>query len=151
MKMIGMCIFPFPSSSWKSNPLSPGNRMSSTRQLGTSGSLLRSNSDPEPKSADCRPTDRNRLASALRIEASSSTTKTMGVDFGSSFIDRRGWGPPRSRSESIREASQPVSGQAPPTLAGAVGHPPASDDRARDARAYLVPLHSDYDSLNVWG
>src|ERR1700730_13769232 len=67
--------------------------MSSTRQLGTSGSLLRSNSDPEPKSADCRPTDRNRLASALRIETSSSTTKTMGVDCGSSFfIARRATG-----------------------------------------------------------
>src|SRR5438128_8432653 len=108
--------------------------MSSTRQLGASGSLLRSNSDPEPKSADCRPTDRNRLASALRIEASSSTTKTMGVDFGSSFIDRQGWGPPRSRSESIREANQPLSEsmehQRWPEQSGAL---PVSDDRARDA------------------
>src|SRR3977135_3414255 len=104
--------------------------MSSTRQLGTSGSLLRSNSDPEPKSADCRPTDRNRLASALRIEASSSTTKTMGVDLGSSFIDRRVGGPPDyGVNRSVKQINR--SRKASNTNAGrSSGHPPASDDRA---------------------
>jgi hypothetical protein len=61
------------------------------------------------------------LASALRIEASSSTTKTMGVDFGSSFIDRRGWGTKRNPI-----AAQPSGG----TLSG--GERQKNNERRED-------------------
>src|SRR3981081_4950060 len=52
--------------------------MSRTRQLATSGSLLCSISGAEPNTSTRNPADLNRLVSALRIDASSSITKTIG-------------------------------------------------------------------------
>src|ERR1700676_1168875 len=52
--------------------------MSRTRQLAISGSLLCSISGAEPNTLTPRPTDWKRLVSALRIDASSSITKTIG-------------------------------------------------------------------------
>src|ERR1700726_4243208 len=52
--------------------------MSRTRQLATSGSLLWSISGAEPNTSTPKPTDWKRLVSALRIDASSSITKTIG-------------------------------------------------------------------------
>ena len=52
--------------------------MSRIRQLATSGSLLCRNSGAEPNTSTRRPTERNRLLSASRTDASSSTTKTIG-------------------------------------------------------------------------
>src|ERR1700760_1496863 len=71
-------MFALASSVWKSRPLNPGNLMSRTRQLATSGSLLCSISDAEPNTSTFNPTDSKRLLSALRTDASSSTTKTIG-------------------------------------------------------------------------
>src|SRR3954453_23499218 len=51
--------------------------MSRTRQLATSGSSLSSSSRAEPNTSARKPTDRKRFESALGIEGSSSTTKTM--------------------------------------------------------------------------
>src|SRR5271166_1506147 len=78
--------------------------MSSTRQLATSGSLLLSSSGAEPNSSTRRSTDRNRLASALRTEASSSTTKTIGRDCGSSFFIRQVIAPLTSHSSAKRSS-----------------------------------------------
>src|SRR5580692_3104343 len=58
-------------------PLIPGNLISRIRQLGAFGRLLCRNSCAELKSSTCKPTDRIRLLSALRTDASSSTTNTM--------------------------------------------------------------------------
>src|ERR1700731_1427078 len=63
---------------WKPGRFNPGNLMSRTRQLATSGSLLCSISDAEPNTSTFNPTDSKRLLSALRTDASSSTTKTIG-------------------------------------------------------------------------
>src|ERR1700692_2006993 len=52
--------------------------MSRTRQLAASGSLDCSNSGAEPNTSTSNPTDGNRLVSALRIDAYSSITKTIG-------------------------------------------------------------------------
>src|ERR1700694_5644808 len=52
--------------------------MSRTRQLATSGSLFLSISGPEPKTLTAHPTDLKRLVSALRMDAASSITKTIG-------------------------------------------------------------------------
>ena len=81
MKMIGVRMSAFSSWPWKSRPLTPGNLMSSTRQLAPSGRLRCRNSAAEPKSSTCRPTERNRLLNASRTDGSSSTTNTMGVAF----------------------------------------------------------------------
>src|SRR3954471_6372887 len=51
--------------------------MSRTRQLATSGNSLSNSSRAEPNTSARKPTDRKRFESALRIEGSSSTTKTM--------------------------------------------------------------------------
>src|SRR5262245_11845831 len=57
--------------------------MSSTRQLGRSGSLLCRNSRVDPKSITRRPTEPKRLLSASRSDSSSSMTKT--TDCASAF------------------------------------------------------------------
>ena len=57
MKMIGMWMFAPASCAWKSSPLIPGSRMSSTRQLGASGKLALRNSGAEANTAaSSRPT-----------------------------------------------------------------------------------------------
>src|SRR5712691_9372885 len=55
-------------------------------ELATSGSLLCRNSVAEPNTATRKPTDRKRLQSELRIDASSSTTKAIDCDSGGSVI-----------------------------------------------------------------
>src|SRR5258708_2911701 len=62
--------------------------MSRTKQLATSGRLLCNNSGADPNTSTRKPTDRKRLLSEFRIEASSSTTKTTGLDAGASVIIR---------------------------------------------------------------
>src|SRR5882757_1252556 len=52
--------------------------MSRTKQLAISGSLLRNNSGADPNTSTFKPTDWKRLVSALRIDTSSSITKTIG-------------------------------------------------------------------------
>src|SRR5262249_22027844 len=76
--MTGMKMFAFDSSFWRSRPPSPGNRMSSTRQLTTLGNLLPSNSVAEPNKFTLRPTESKRPLSESRYSSSSSTTKTIG-------------------------------------------------------------------------
>ena len=66
------------NSDWKSSPLRPGNLMSSTRQLGLSGSFVCRNSGAEPNTSACKPTDLNKLARASHSETSSSITHTTG-------------------------------------------------------------------------
>src|SRR5438105_8554734 len=51
--------------------------MSSTRQLGTSGSLACSNSGAEANTVAARFIERNRLVSATLMDSSSSTTNTV--------------------------------------------------------------------------
>src|SRR5580704_3986386 len=60
MKMIGTRISALANSVWKSRPLKPGSLTSSTRQHGTSASLLRRNSAAEANTSACNPTDWNR-------------------------------------------------------------------------------------------
>src|SRR5436190_1362166 len=60
-------------------PLMPGSLISSTRELGASGRLLRRNSCAEANSSTCNPTDSTRRCMARRTEGSSSTTKTTGA------------------------------------------------------------------------
>src|SRR5262245_34480039 len=79
MNMMGIWMFALASSAWKSSPLTPGNLTSSTRQLATSGSLLRNKSAAEPNVSTLRLTDRNRLLSASLSDSSSSTTNTIGA------------------------------------------------------------------------
>src|ERR1700730_15667232 len=74
---MGISFLAWTSSRWKSSPLIPGNLMSRTRQLATSGRLLRMNSVADPNSSTCKPTDSTRRLMARRTEGSSSTTKTM--------------------------------------------------------------------------
>src|SRR5260370_24750149 len=78
MKMTGTRMFACRSWAWKSRPLTPGRRMSSTRQVAPSGRLCCRNSAVEPNSSPCRSTERNKLLSASRTEGSSATTKTIG-------------------------------------------------------------------------
>src|SRR5882724_6605956 len=78
IKIIGMGTLAMANSRWKSRPLIPGNLMSRTRQLGTSGRLLRRNSCADSNSSTCSPTDPIRRLIARRTEGSSSTTKTIG-------------------------------------------------------------------------
>ncbi len=61
IKMMGIRIFALASSFWKSRPLTPGSRTSSTRQLATAGSLLFHSSAVDEKSSHLNPTDRKRL------------------------------------------------------------------------------------------
>ena len=74
---MGISFLAWTSSRWKSSPLIPGNLMSRTRQLATSGRLLFINSVADPNSSTCKPTDSTRRLMARRTEGSSSTTKTM--------------------------------------------------------------------------
>jgi hypothetical protein len=74
MNMIGMLVSVFDSSAWNSRPLSPGKRMSSTKQLTSSGSFAVKNSAVEPYALLLKPTDWNRLFKPSRTSRSSSTT-----------------------------------------------------------------------------
>src|ERR1700681_3891978 len=83
--------------------------MSRTRQLATSGRLL-CISDAEPNTSTAKPTDCSKLVSALRIDASSSTTKTIGSlalagsrdDLGRSVTTY----PPDARAQRIEMSHQ---------------------------------------------
>src|SRR3954453_16779836 len=100
MKMIGSWMFAAASSCCMSSPLRPGKRTSSTMQPGRSGRLLCRNSCGEANSSTWNPTERNRLSSDLRIEASSSMTTIAGV---SSLMGSR-WGPRFVCSSLMRPA-----------------------------------------------
>src|SRR5262249_45350808 len=76
IKMIGTWMFPLANSVWNSSPLCPGSRISSTRQLGMSASLLARNSGGVANVLTCKPTDRNRPLSVSRTASSSSMTYT---------------------------------------------------------------------------
>jgi hypothetical protein len=78
MNTIGIRMPAFTNSAWKSRPLDPGRRTSSTRQLGTSGRALCRNCCAEANTSARNCTDSKSLASARRMASSSSTTKTMG-------------------------------------------------------------------------
>src|SRR5271166_5852983 len=124
--------------------------MSSTRQLATSGSLLLSSSGAEPNSSTRRSTDRNRLVSALRTDASSSTTKTIGRDCGSSFFIRRVIAPLTNHSSTKRSSQRRRAGNRQSELkgravSGGIGRGPYPsavrfDDRTanRQSQAYAV-------------
>src|SRR5213080_3573079 len=56
-------IFALASSAWKSSPLTAGNRTSSTRQLATSGRLLRKKSAAEPNVSTLSRIERNKFLS----------------------------------------------------------------------------------------
>src|SRR5271156_719470 len=77
--MMGTWIFDAVSWVWKSRPLTPGSLMSSKRQHGASGSVYCNNSAVEANNFGSRLTDRNKLLSPSRTEASSSTTRTIGA------------------------------------------------------------------------
>src|ERR1700751_480514 len=66
------------NSRWSSRPLNPGRRTSSTRHAGASGRVNGKKSSAEAKIWARIPIDRNRRDNASRIEASSSTAKTIG-------------------------------------------------------------------------
>src|ERR1700690_3094654 len=78
IKMMGIVIPARASDSWKSRPLAPGSRMSSTRQLGVAGRTALRKPSVEAKVCASNPTDSRRLLTASRTEASSSTTKIVG-------------------------------------------------------------------------
>ena len=61
-------------------------RMRAICSLGASGSLLCRNSGADPNTSARKPTERKRLASALRREGSSSMTSTTGCNSGASFV-----------------------------------------------------------------
>src|SRR5579859_2159468 len=86
MKTMGMSIFAFASSAWKSSPLKPGNRTSRTRQVGQSGNFACRNSGAEANAVTRSPTDASRLDKAARIDASSSMTKTIGFSSAGGLI-----------------------------------------------------------------
>src|SRR4249919_3817404 len=88
MKMIGIWILALVSSAWKSRPLTPGSFTSRIRQHAPSGRLAAKNSGADAKASTRRPTDRIKLPSAPRTDASSSTTKTTGGDMEGSFLTR---------------------------------------------------------------
>jgi hypothetical protein len=66
------------SSRWRSRPLNPGKRTSSTRHAGASGRLNLKNACAEAKISARIPIERNKRDSASRIETSSSTANTIG-------------------------------------------------------------------------
>src|ERR1700722_5553592 len=76
--MIGRSTFASASSFWRSSPLNPGRRTSSTRQPDPSGRMDRKNSCAESKVWASSPTDRTSLLSDKQIAGSSSTTNTIG-------------------------------------------------------------------------
>ena len=78
MKMTGRSMFDFAISRWKSSPLKPGSRTSSTMQPGASGRLNCRNSSVEPNDRTFRWIERIRLSSASRTEGLSSITNTTG-------------------------------------------------------------------------
>src|SRR5262245_9948005 len=87
MKIIGIWILALASSTWKSRPLTPGNLTSRTRQQAASGRFAAKNSAVDANASTRRPTDRIRLLTAPRNEASSSTRKTTGTALeGSVFM-----------------------------------------------------------------
>src|SRR3974377_2039696 len=61
-----------------SNPLTCGNLTSQIKQQGVSGRVDAKNSCAEVNASTWKPTERIRLLTAPRIDASSSTTKTIG-------------------------------------------------------------------------
>src|ERR1051326_3007351 len=82
IKMIGMSVLSEAISFCSSRPLSSGRETSSTRQLGASGRGRARNSSADAKVSGCHPTKRISASSDSRTEMSSSTTKTIGLDFG---------------------------------------------------------------------
>src|SRR5262249_3321566 len=62
----------------RSSPLIPGRRTSTTRHAGPSAGGSLKNSCADPNDRTTRPTDLKRLSRAARMEASSSTTNTVG-------------------------------------------------------------------------
>src|SRR6516165_9782921 len=79
MKMIGMSRRSVAICACKSRPLRPGSRISSTRQLGEAGRGRARNSVAEAKVSGRQPAESSNDSSDSRTEASSSTTKTIGV------------------------------------------------------------------------
>src|SRR3974377_786644 len=67
-----------------SSPLTCGNLTSKIKQQGVSGRVDAKNSCAEVNASTWKPTERIRLLTAPRIDASSSTTKTIG------FVSSRG-------------------------------------------------------------
>src|SRR3974390_1240393 len=61
-----------------SSPLTCGNLTSKIKQQGVSGRVDAKNSCAEVNASTWKPTERIRLLTAPRIDASSSTTKTIG-------------------------------------------------------------------------
>src|SRR4029434_9480568 len=87
MKIIGIWILALASSAWKSRPLTPGSLTSRTRQQAASGRFAAKNSAVDANASTRSPTDRIRLLTAPRNEASSSTRKTTGTALeGSVFM-----------------------------------------------------------------
>src|SRR5258705_8374388 len=69
------------SSRWRLRPLRPGRRTSRTRQLGISGSFASRSSCPDPKVWQLSPTASISSLIAVRIDGSSSITKTIWSAF----------------------------------------------------------------------
>ena len=83
MKMIGRCLLAAESSRWNSRPLCPGILISTTRQVGRSGSSpLLKKSEADENCRVERPTDRNSRTTDSRNSASSSMIKTQGLASG---------------------------------------------------------------------
>src|SRR6266852_2798868 len=78
MKMIGMPRRSAAMRFWSSRPLSPGSRISSTRQLGTRAGELPRKSCAEANVSGLHPALRINSSRDSRTEMSSSTTNTMG-------------------------------------------------------------------------
>src|SRR5215831_4053334 len=79
MKMIGVSTRSAAMRSCTSRPLKSGSETSSTRQLGEEERGLARNSIAQANVCACQPAESISNSSDSRTEASSSTTKTIGV------------------------------------------------------------------------
>src|ERR1700741_3799759 len=128
-KTIGTWISSLVSSCWKPSPLTPGNRTSSTRQLGPSGGLFWRKSCTDSNVSTRSPTDVTMPLMASRTERSSSITKI--VD-GSSGMDDLACGRGRQRQPE----DDPVRRVGRCRELSSVGF----DDRAADREPHAHPF-----------
>src|SRR5256886_6474072 len=109
-KMIGSAASVSASSRWRSSPLSPGRRTSSTRHPGASGRRARRNAWAVGKTSTPSPTELMSLRRPSRTAASSATTTTIGEPGVTespaerSETSRRDWGSvsPRAVPHALR-------------------------------------------------
>lgn len=92
---MGILTPAFANWAWKSRPLRPGSRTSSTRQLGPSNGPPVRNSSVLPNAAERSPTDLRSAWIAWQTEGSSSTMKTIDGSCPVTFETRS---PPRALS-----------------------------------------------------